>query len=481
MANLIENILSNMEREEELRAQAIRLPWWLRRRRTPTPTPAPSATPSPGGGKAYYVSTGGSDGSPGTESQPWRTIQKAADTAVAGDTVYIKGGTYKERVIFDKNNGSSGKWILFRNYSNDVVVIDGSSTAVSGRIKGEPWEGLIDIRGRSYLSISGLQIKNSKWFGVYIGDGHDGTYSTNLVLRNNYIYNTFASGISVNYTNGITIDRNEIVLANNAGKGVETQEMLSLAYRVDGFTISNNLIHDGGDPEYGGEGIDVKYGASNGKIYNNHVYNLSSVGIYVDAWDQYARDIDVFNNLVHDINGACIGVSGEAGGIAERINIYNNIVYRSQLSGILVPTYGSGPIRDVKIINNTSYNNAHGGIDIGYWDGPLTNITVRNNIFSKSQSWQIRLKSASNIKNIVIDHNLIDGFRGFRDGSFYETRGVDYVEGDPKFVDASNGDFHLQGSSPAIDKGSSSGAPGTDYDGRSRPRGSGYDIGAYEY
>ena len=51
------------------------------------------------GGTTYYVSPSGSDTSPGTETQPWQTIQKAADTLVAGDTVYIKAGTYPEKVI----------------------------------------------------------------------------------------------------------------------------------------------------------------------------------------------------------------------------------------------------------------------------------------------------------------------------------------------------------------------------------------------
>ena len=47
----------------------------------------------------YYVATDGNDGNPGTEALPWQTIQKAAKTMVAGDTVYIRSGTYNERVI----------------------------------------------------------------------------------------------------------------------------------------------------------------------------------------------------------------------------------------------------------------------------------------------------------------------------------------------------------------------------------------------
>lgn len=79
---------------------------------------------------------------------------------------------------------------------------------------------------------------------------------------------------------------------------------------------------------------------------------------------------------------------------------------------------------------------------------------------------------------VIIDNNLIDGFRGDLDEEIY---GSDYVEGDPKFMDISGSDFHLRGNSPAIDNGSSVDAPGEDFDGNPRPVGGGYDMGAYEY
>ena len=47
----------------------------------------------------YYVSVYGDNNNPGTEAQPWLTIQKAADTMSESDTVYIKEGSYSEQVI----------------------------------------------------------------------------------------------------------------------------------------------------------------------------------------------------------------------------------------------------------------------------------------------------------------------------------------------------------------------------------------------
>jgi hypothetical protein len=43
----------------------------------------------------YYVSTTGSDSNAGTQAAPFATLQKAAGMVAAGDTVWIRGGTYK--------------------------------------------------------------------------------------------------------------------------------------------------------------------------------------------------------------------------------------------------------------------------------------------------------------------------------------------------------------------------------------------------
>ena len=61
-------------------------------------------------GNIYYVAPTGDNENPGTLDDPWQTIQKAAETLVAGDTVYIRAGTYFEQVI-PLNSGSSSHFI----------------------------------------------------------------------------------------------------------------------------------------------------------------------------------------------------------------------------------------------------------------------------------------------------------------------------------------------------------------------------------
>ncbi len=58
--------------------------------------------------------------------------------------------------------------------------------------------------------------------------------------------------------------------------------------------------------------------------------------------------------------------------------------------------------------------------------------------------------------------------------------GTGNLSADPRFVNAATGNLHLLAGSPAIDTGTSTGAPAVDLDGVRRPQGAGFDMGAYE-
>jgi hypothetical protein len=60
------------------------------------------------------------------------------------------------------------------------------------------------------------------------------------------------------------------------------------------------------------------------------------------------------------------------------------------------------------------------------------------------------------------------------------TGGSHSLTGDPAFVNPAADDYHLKVTSAAIDAGTDAGVT-TDFDGKARPQGAGYDIGAYEY
>jgi len=427
--------------------------------RTPTSTSTPTPTPS---GNNYYVSPDGDDNNPGTEAHPWRTIQKAANTLVAGDTVYVKAGTYQERVI-PQNSGTAGNYIMYAAYPGHTVTIDGASIIVP------EWGGLFDIAAKSYIRVSGLRMMNAGPNLHNPGILVDG--SSHIIIENNYVYHTSDSGIGVWSSDNVIVDHNEVELAcyNGYNEGISVGG-------TDTFEIKNNNVHHSQK-----EGITAKDGSSNGKVFHNHVHHTDAVGIYVDAWDKYTYNIEVFENVVHDIAANGFALASEQGGLLENIKVYNNVAYNNKWCGVHLHACctGNHPVRAVKIINNTFYDNGWdpwgGGILVENTD--VQNVVIRNNICSQNLSFQIAVDANVPAGNVTTDHNLIDGYRG-DEGEIY---GSDYVEGDPMFVNAAGADFHLQENSPAIDQGSPADAPGDDFEGHARPYGAGYDIGADEF
>ncbi len=69
-----------------------------------------------------YVAKNGSDTNTGTIDSPFLTITKAASEAVAGDTVFIREGTYEE-TLRPANSGTAGSPIIFQSFTGEKVII----------------------------------------------------------------------------------------------------------------------------------------------------------------------------------------------------------------------------------------------------------------------------------------------------------------------------------------------------------------------
>ncbi|MGC9367671.1 MAG: right-handed parallel beta-helix repeat-containing protein [bacterium] len=411
----------------------------------------------------YYVSPAGNDSNPGTYVLPWQNISKAASTLIAGDTVLIRDGIYQEQVL-PVNSGSPGSFIVYAAFPGENPVVNGDTVTVS------IWGGLWELYQIDYIAIYGITVINSKAAGIIAEE------CNHLLLRKNLTHNTVSSGIAVWTGSHIVVDSNIVELACNDGE----QECITLS-NVDSFEICYNHVLDGGPGSQGGEGIDVKEGCSNGSIHHNIVHDLNRLGIYVDAWDQHTFNIEVYNNLVYHCAAYGFVLASEAGGLLENIKIYNNIAYDNKYIGFSISGHGQPvpqhPIHNVVLINNTAFKNGWasagwgGGINIEE-SADVENIVIRNNICSQNLSFQIADEVGVG-SQLIVDHNLIDGFRNYP-GEMY---GNDSVVGYPQFIDTINYDLHIEVGSPAIDNGSSVYAPGFDYDENPRPSGNGYDIG----
>jgi hypothetical protein len=125
----------------------------------------------------YYVSTSGKDSNAGTSiSAPFATLQKANNVAVAGDVVYVRGGTYNitnsnvtlvnanGTTVAEANalyacgiklssSGTSSAPIKYYNYSNEKPIFNFSGISKRLRITG------ILVTG-SYIVLKGIEIVN---------------------------------------------------------------------------------------------------------------------------------------------------------------------------------------------------------------------------------------------------------------------------------------------------------------------------------
>lgn len=427
----------------------------------------------------YYVAPGGDNSGPGTESQPWLTIQHAANVMTAGDMVYIKAGTYNEMVHQNINSGTNANYIIFSAFPGDEgnVIIDGTDIMVPD------YTGLFYIDNVDYIKVSGLSIRNSKEAGIMID------FSTHISINNCHMYNTHSSGIGVWNCSNIIVENNDIDHAcmGNQGGAADIQECLTISGTKD-FEVKNNKVHDNTVNILGGEGIDIKEACENGKVYNNEVYDLMyDLGIYVDAWSSNCENIEVYNNIVYNTSIG-IALSSESGGVLQNIDVFNNLVYNNRENGIVISNWDQNGLRkDINITNNTIYQNG----EPGSWGGGIfietanvQNIDIRNNICSDNAEWQIAVNT---MNSITVDYNLIDQFMGWNDPGELEIKGTNFLEADPLFTDAANKDFHLQVNSPCIDAGNFLNTPDFDFDYLIRPydgdnNGSAlFDIGAHEY
>jgi pectate lyase-like protein len=125
---------------------------------------------SPAFCKIYYVATNGNDANTGTISSPFLTIKRAQTSVVAGDTVYIRGGTYVMTesqiaqyssiwayVTLLNKSGSSGKRINYWAYPGEKPVFNYSNIKPAGyRIHAFQVTGSwIHIKG---LEVTGVQV-----------------------------------------------------------------------------------------------------------------------------------------------------------------------------------------------------------------------------------------------------------------------------------------------------------------------------------
>src|SRR5438270_492620 len=483
-------------------------------------------------GVTYYVSTSGNDNNAGTLAAPWRTIQKAANTVQAGDTVQVRAGTYNEVVTMKTSGNSTQGYITFVNYPGEVPIVDGTGLAVGA--SGQT--GLFSLEGTfNYIVIKGFEIRNyssSARGKVPVGIDFEGA-GGNIEILDNHIHNIVQTLSSCNAANALAValygtqapaSINNITLWGNEIDHNTTgcSENVSFDGNVQYFVQANNVVHDGdniGLDNIGFEGVSPNSAydqARDGWVFQNTVYNISSTtnpvyhnqvgadGYYCDGCTR----IIVERNLIHDSDLSEMA-SEHSGHVSSYVMFRNNIIYHSLYVGLSIGGYSKnvGGTDHCVIVNNSMWDDGTygssglGELQIQY---SATNNTIENNIvdgYTLTTKYLLYDFTTSVPNPAVLDYNdyyntvgaagslwnwqskSITGFSAYQTASAQDAHST---FADPLYVNVTTSpyNFDVASGSPALNAGTNLGVNTVsvlDYAGNARVNGSGQiNIGAYE-
>jgi len=122
----------------------------------------------PAAAATYYVATNGSDTTgDGTIGNPYATISKAVGVMVAGDTTYVRGGTYVcSKTISISKSGTSGAYYYLLAYPGEQPILDFSTMPDKDANRGFVLSG-------SYWYFQGLDVKGAGDNGMWMSGSYN--------------------------------------------------------------------------------------------------------------------------------------------------------------------------------------------------------------------------------------------------------------------------------------------------------------------
>lgn len=408
----------------------------------------------------YYVAPTGNDGGPGTQIQPWRTIQHSAELAGPGATVHVAPGTYNE-TVWIRTSGTANAPITYlseRKWGAHIV-----GTTLPPAVRGANYKPAVDIRG-GYVTFQGFAVSAPYGYAGIVVTGAKGVASHDQIIGND-VYDVAGPCKLGKCSPRHILGGCGICLSNTID---------NLNHNDDAI---GNLVHDIGDPlnpqgadlvhgiyvELGGDLQYPNQGSYSARVQNNVVYRIEGDGI--TSWHCVSHEIITNNTIVAAANHGILLSASTVNcrvGPKDKPNsesvVANNIVVRSG--------WHDGCGQEAIRAHRCFRTSASGGCGIVVFHATRTRIL-------------------NNLSNDNRCHGSNNGMLALSDPATAADRvSNNIVDRKPLFVNYradGSGDFHLQPGSPAIDRGTSLDAPGTDFDGVHRPQGLGYDIGAYEY
>jgi hypothetical protein len=268
---------------------------------------------------SFYVAPNGSDSADGSALHPWATIQHAAGSVAAGDTVHVAQGTYNGAITTNASGTSSAR----------IKFI--SDTPWGARVRSTGAEFTWTNHG-SYVDIQGFDIS---------GDGRIGllNYVANVRIVGNYVHDIPA-----------------LNAGSNGGAGID-----NAFYGASNSLISGNVVKNIGTIPGGSTVQGIYMSGSGDTCINNIVSNVEAFGIHL--WHA-GTNATIVNNLsfANGRGGIIIGAGDSPGGVtADNCVVSNNISINNHGYGIR--EYGATGIHN-RYLNNCVYGNASGGFHL---------------------------------------------------------------------------------------------------------------------
>ncbi|MCR9098419.1 MAG: right-handed parallel beta-helix repeat-containing protein [bacterium] len=446
----------------------------------------------------------GDIGTPNDDSDNVHHVVLAVNATTRLDGFTVTGGNADGLILISLHgqniSGINGGGIATIGGNN--TLINNTVTANSAFSSGG---GVFANSGNNTLT-NNIMADNSAFIG-------GGIYTTFGI--NNLSSNTVSGNTTLRAGGGIYIFSGTNELANNTVTGNTAPEFGGGIYTAQGDnTMNNNTVTGNSTSERGG-GIYVNSGTNT--LVNNTITGNSTSsnggGIYTEEGTNTLTNNTVTGNTADEFGGGMYIGGGtntltnnvilensadNGGGIATPFGTHeltNNVISGNSASfGGGVYTFLSNNTLTGNLVSGNTATTDGGGISFSQGTNTLTNNTVTGNEASRVGGGIAFIQGTNTLGNNIIWGNNSGIFQGLSNltvnnniiqGSF---SGSNNLDDDPLFVDAANGDFHLQQCSPAIDVGNNAAVPdGVTTDIAGSPRQvnatgtNAVDLGAYEY
>ena len=448
-----------------------------------TPTQVSPFTPTV---RVYYVATNEPNASDsnnglhptyqGGQDGPWLTIHHAASMMTAGDTTYVRAGTYYESGIFFAHPGAPDAPIALINYQSEEVFIDGSRAA-------DDYPGIGIVDGRGHYVIQGFTIRSMPGGGIRT-DGSPPEPYEDIIIRDCILHNNGWSGIELAAVDRFVVENVEAY--DNAYYGLNIMGSADGALSAANGMVSNSSFH--GHTGQEGHGLAINQGhhitVSDCVAYHNTIH-----GFDVSDWPkhgQLSHHITLERNSSYDNGVAGFAINSDSHHVVYRNNAawhngadwagqgsssgfwcyegcwhvewYSNAAVENTDAGFMVEDelgiYGTAGDNLLVFTNNVAYNNGRPD-----WK-------ERPALVVKGIGWQVvathnNWAGAPGVNTVVVGINLANG-----EGEIYTADEINNghfqignVSVDPGFVDMESADWRLRSGSRMLDAGTDVGMP----------------------